>query len=811
MNLNNFFIDIGERFSVRELKSRLEKMGIVYNENNNNKKMLSILYDEALKLDSNKMKILDFLVRDTQLKEKLYDKKLFDRRDNDLGIEIPPEMKIEGNKNISTTLTLNQKPKEGYNFDQQNFHSIISKKGSNDNIPQIDNKLISNIHSDNHQNADLKTKSNILLFDDKTRKFIDQKDDNEVSETLNHIKSTLNNPKIIKILNDDIPNGNIRKSNDQMIPNFTLADSETHNKKNAEIHFTDPFMNNKNSRNTNYNFKNFTNNQTAFNDFKQIPPKPIDATIINNKKNEDQSIENKNFEKSLQQYGKSSINDLPKIKETVDIISSKESNITQENPMININQVIESKNDYNRFYPESRFDNVNGNNFYMMNYPYQQFMNCQNNQTNINQVQSLEENPTQNLNLYKNNQMLQNINCSINQNPITYSNINLRNIPNSINYPTFTDTDHLNRFENNRESKKSLNKINDVITGEKNLNNPIIKYPSLTNTFNQPNQQFENKRSSNNNLSQGYTDDFGNVKYPKFENSNNYLNKYFHNPNENFYQVNKPYDDVVNVKSSNNKLIELENQIQKNENPNKNQKIIYVDYNKEIDYEANEKNKNKENAHDYPESSSKINNINNYMYNDYRNLIYSALLIMFIFFTFFLFNRNGDVLLPHISPLVNNLSEQLSMLNYENISTAFLNNIKIILKIISDIFETILSGARASVWNNIQWVVLIIIFVCFFRYIYVQYSNRKLANEIYDVIKKKLKDLKRRNPDDFREGITIDEIVTEFSQIHNISENDFRQTILPLIKTLRSKDKDVKLFAEQINGKVIEKLQFKGN
>ena len=103
-NQESVIIKPGEQFSINELKSRLNQMGI-YANNIQDKYELKNLYDSSLKNDGNKIKIFDMLKKDTEIYYKYQLLKNNKEKPNDI------KLNVEMNKELNLSDDLNNEKK----------------------------------------------------------------------------------------------------------------------------------------------------------------------------------------------------------------------------------------------------------------------------------------------------------------------------------------------------------------------------------------------------------------------------------------------------------------------------------------------------------------------------------------------------------------------------------------------------------------------------------------------------------------------------------------------------------------------------
>jgi len=163
-----------------------------------------------------------------------------------------------------------------------------------------------------------------------------------------------------------------------------------------------------------------------------------------------------------------------------------------------------------------------------------------------------------------------------------------------------------------------------------------------------------------------------------------------------------------------------------------------------------------------------------------------------------------------VGSFANRSMEIVSMITPQNAHELFDDLVQIILKIVEKVITRILTLTGASIWNNIYFIIFLVFAVLIIRFYYLKVHYRRIANEIFGSIKNRLREIRRANINEFKAGIRVDEIVNEFSVNYNMTQNSFRDNILPLLKNLRNKDQEVKSFVDSEGGKYYEKWQFKG-
>jgi len=124
------------------------------------------------------------------------------------------------------------------------------------------------------------------------------------------------------------------------------------------------------------------------------------------------------------------------------------------------------------------------------------------------------------------------------------------------------------------------------------------------------------------------------------------------------------------------------------------------------------------------------------------------------------------------------------------------------------IFQTFSNAvARYSpsnlLWDTLEnyWKVLLtmLLLYCMYRYIKMHFFKKSLAKKIYEKIKSALK--AAQTNDNLDHGFTEEQIVSIYANEANMSESEFKNKILPLLKELRRKDQNVREFEKYAGGK----------
>ena len=189
-NYKNYILKIknGEDFSLNELKSRLHRMEIPFNENEKKKKShYCQLYNQAIKNNNNKMKIINILINDSvensdnpNLKRQLikeennssyiqkFPKLNDDSYKNDFNYNQETSQKNPNSNNFTNTMNYNYNYNNNNNMYNNNFQNKINPQrnisnndfNKNFNYHNI-NRMGINNNNNNYQNGNEGNKINI--------------------------------------------------------------------------------------------------------------------------------------------------------------------------------------------------------------------------------------------------------------------------------------------------------------------------------------------------------------------------------------------------------------------------------------------------------------------------------------------------------------------------------------------------------------------------------------------------------------------------------------------------------------------------
>lgn len=393
-----------------------------------------------------------------------------------------------------------------------------------------------------------------------------------------------------------------------------------------------------------------------------------------------------------------------------------------------------------------------------------------------------------------------NIECPIPENDLTGGKIKFINCDKEsaimVNYPSFCDLNKQASQKITSNVFRDLDKVNFFSSTYSNINNleDSNKLKLINNDKNIIQISNGNHKSENSKLVPTYTSETFQPILNNQGKNKNFVNE----KNE------KEKKKTINFRNFKNQTEENTNfiNIPTNFTQSRNSTI-------QINSNEKEENSSKIKINDEKNNSfinSKKQIQNNHMFNDHQKIIFGVVGLGFIAVSLAGLNyAKVDVedFKTKSLQLINNIT-------VGNFIELFENLINITLKFIQRIFTYILSNLGASIWSNIYLIVFLIIIVLIIRYIYMKIHYRKISRDIFKIIKNRLREIKRKNSNNFRAGIRVEEMVDEFSELYKIDNNNFRENILPLMRIMRNKDEDIRCFGENEGGKYFEKWQFKG-
>ena len=269
-NNNKLIILPGNCFNINELKSRLHSMDTPFDENSKHKKgYYEQLYNEALKFNENKLKIITSLITDTnnKMNSNIQINRQFEENQYNNSKNIPekipkfPESNNFTFKNyFNANNETNQKP--FYNYNQSNI--TFPKKQTNDNNTFQTQKIIMNdqrIHTNTPYNQD-------KSFTFGNNNYNDIKHHNNYNINQETIKTPNNNSKENFNSLNNIPNNQFENNNNNINNNQFPNNSNYSNNQNQQYYKPKNFEFNTPNQNNTKNFPqssnniNFNNNET---------------------------------------------------------------------------------------------------------------------------------------------------------------------------------------------------------------------------------------------------------------------------------------------------------------------------------------------------------------------------------------------------------------------------------------------------------------------------------------------------------------------------------------------------------------------
>ena len=418
-----------ENFSKKELQNRLKIMGIDFNLNENSKKYYDNKYNEAVKNNENKLKIIDKLITDTNF---LKLKKTEKRKKDDI---INPQMnqfKNEDNK-------LPFFKKNNYIYEKFTENNKNSDKDKYD-VPSC---MINDLEYFEGQN--------IIESNNKEFNSIEKKQDNNPNYIIN--KESNFDPNAFPI---DNYNNNYSPINYNEFPSIGQNNNLNYNNYNPNI-----FLNNKEiNQNKNYiNYNNFDdgnhiNSNLPYYNQNNIPQKN-EHQIINPYTNKEFFIQNNQFQDKNMLNTQNQVTEKNKKQSDIFVDPFQYLQpVSENNQYISNNQIHQKPISYPSL--DTNFPKNNEKKYNQTPFNYNKIPNPNNNTNNIHS----NNNNTNNL-----------------QKQYNYSNNNINK--NYLNYPKFED--NKNKFQNNKD-------INTSKPFPNNQNKQIYshnQFPKNTNNFNQ--------------------------------------------------------------------------------------------------------------------------------------------------------------------------------------------------------------------------------------------------------------------------------------------------------------------------------------
>lgn len=926
MNLEYLYIDKGINFTMRQLKDRLDLMGIRYDKEDINKATLVRLYDEALSDDKNKQKISNQLISDTNARNKNTNKQILNNRKEPLDIEVPKEAKIP-HKNIHLTNSINLTGNSNLENTKLNLNEILpqnqnkQKSFSNDLSRILDNYKAASLNAQ-RLNCEFVKEDNFAVsngnpfFDDKTRSELNNENLVKQQFACNlNLNDHLNlNPEQI-IKNDNnfrYPNNIAAKENNNastnhqqnvfnnLPPNFLIANNNPQMTKQQQI------SSNKDNRKSMDNLPNFsfgnTANDYSANNNRSLMPK--DNPVFNNSNQVYNNINIPSANNILRSNTRNTLANFQNIDDFNYINSTNNNEYNNNNNNFSIAQNKKDDNDYNRYISNNDFNSNNNINAHLQS---KHSLVTIKEAENENNSKSLEKDKNKIESDFPAERNLSGFERVNNSNFINFdkSNANLIGM-NSINTASnnfktgadfnqnFKGLDSINVSRNYQTFGNAnpyqiipeLSTPNNQSFGNNNNNDNYASRPNLTRAdFNRETSSKNNpdlNKKIAENAKANYSSSTNNLFNPQAQNQPN-LNEEEQSIQQARNQINlqpqtqqqnqqqpmqendRPFGRrstqsiKIQNQNSNNQLIDINAQkteyqrqlgLQRNNSNNNNFAFSDAANNANNDFENmpkqrstfssnniaanagesvleiknNEATKTNNNQirmvlddernipFSHQENNHALNDFSNNAkedsyFGEFRNIFIALFLFSLIIISFAGLNHAHYI---DVASFASRSVEIMHSITPENAINLFDAFVGFVLEIIQKIFSRILAFTGASIWNNIYLIVFLVIAVFVIRYFYLKVHYRRIANEVYEVIRKRLREMRRGNLHDHRAGIRVDEIINEFSLRYNFTQNVFRDNILPLLKSLRSKDEDIRSFGENEGGKYYEKWQFKG-
>lgn len=121
--------------------------------------------------------------------------------------------------------------------------------------------------------------------------------------------------------------------------------------------------------------------------------------------------------------------------------------------------------------------------------------------------------------------------------------------------------------------------------------------------------------------------------------------------------------------------------------------------------------------------------------------------------------------------------------------------------VLFDIGAITFSTSFDFVLNNFFLILLFGVVLLILLKIKSYIHNRSIANSVYKTIRDRLKKISDCS-NSYDHGIAVDEIIYEYSLENGMGIETFSNVILPLLNNLRMKDRQVRVFQKEVNGKV---------
>ena len=426
----------------------------------------------------------------------------------------------------------------------------------------------------------------------------------------------------------------------------------------------------------------------------------------------------------------------------------KNNNETNENKNLRDNIITQK-------IPFSKFDNSNNNKHNYLN----NNLNAYNYQNNNNKNNNLNE-----YNYQNNNNINDNYNPKINK-PENY-NLKINNKDN------FYQNIHFQKINN------TPNQNNNLSINNNNLNNNQNLIPNTAfKKIGQTNKYQINNLNNNNNFNYTPNNTFSiNLNENKNKQQNNIIqeNKI---EEENEINTSKKIDKFPIQKKREN--------IFDNERYNNNTYNNYNEYKNDNEY--NDNNNNNFNKYYNDEYNKNYNNDlpkEPFFNKERRDNIYSFLSLIFIIFILIM---SIYIVSKSYSPIINFTKENVKSFNPKKFFTDFL-------------LKPLLLFIKKLCLDYLYYLLFIFIVSTIFYYLKQKIKRRRILNEIFEDIKKRLIQIYEINDENQIRGLPQSEIIKYYCSKYNISYDEFINFYLKQLNDMRTKNKNIKQYEDIYNG-----------
>ena len=426
----------------------------------------------------------------------------------------------------------------------------------------------------------------------------------------------------------------------------------------------------------------------------------------------------------------------------------KNNNETNENKNLRDNIITQK-------IPFSKFDNSNNNKHNYLN----NNLNAYNYQNNNNKNNNLNEYNYQNNNNINDNynpkiNKPENYNLKINNKDNFYQNIHfqkINNIPNQNNNLSINNN-NLNYNQNliPNTAFKKIGQTNKYQINNLNNNNNFNYTPNNTFSINLN----ENKNKQQNNI----------IQENKIE-------------EENEINTSKKIDKFPIQKKREN--------IFDNERYNNNTYNNYNEYKNDNEY--NDNNNNNFNKYYNDEYNKNYNNDlpkEPFFNKERRDNIYSFLSLIFIIFILIM---SIYIVSKSYSPIINFTKENVKSFNPKKFFTDFL-------------LKPLLLFIKKLCLDYLYYFLFIFIISTIFYYLKQKIKRRRILNEIFEDIKKRLIQIYEINDENQIRGLPQSEIIKYYCSKYNISYDEFINFYLKQLNDMRTKNNNIKQYEDIYNG-----------